>query len=679
MRCLVLLLALLGYALAQTLVAPPNGRVGEPFEIRGSEFPAGKYSLEVEGPAGVEKINLEPVGGSFLQNYTPQKDGTYSLRVRVGEKTLQARTQVGVSTPTQPSAPPPPTSPASPQLVADGLQIGSWKLPLKGQWTQPRMVGRRAYIASGPLVLEIDLVKPAVVGQYYPPLEVRAIETDPEVTLLLEDNRRLSLSALKGRPYEGKWESLKTIQDYFETLDSAKASDKDQSPLADRPYWYYFTKDPSTITPADLQAIGYDLFQRGHRPELAWGSGVMQWIQPWLLQIRSSRAEGIDSSLVWSEFFLKYLPQVPGAKTMLGEQAGWFEAQGRSDLAQRYREGLRQLAAWQNPLGSSSLMVITWVLLGLYGLLWVYFFLIYLPAQLRGLGRVGWLLGWFTQPMLRLRHSSLAYTSLGERLWMLMLFLLSVLALLGWGLGRRAEAIIWQDALSRGTLRSYAAQETLRNLTNSAPIRGLLAYSLAKENPEEARRLYTEAPAWAYVLIGRGTPGAIGQAYTRAPEFAAAREALGLSGDLWTSVYKEAQVVREGVPTPRVIAASVGFSGLQALTTNFPEIWPGLPIWPRPAWAWGVGILLLLATLYQVVFLVPRPRGAAENLAWRRGVQFFVPGSPWFSQGWGITLLLAFVGGVWLWRTGIGGGLWLGVLALLTHWLLWFMSRQRNR
>ena len=682
-----LVLVGLGFALAQTLTVPPEGRVGEPFEIRGADFPAGKYSLELTAPSGLEKLELDVATGPFVQSYTPQTAGDYLINIRVGNQTLSARTKAVQAQPAQPEPSPTPTPkpPAKaevipPQLTPEGLTIGSWKLPLVGTWTSPKTLGQRTYIASGPLVLEVDLTKPAVVNQYFPPAEVRSIETDPEVTLLLEDNRRLALNALAGRPYEGKWESLRVIGDYFKTLGAKKAVNLDQSPLSGRPYWYYFARDVGSITPADLEAVGYDLLQRGHRPELAWGEGVAQWINPWLNQIRSSHAEGIEKSLVWSNFFLKYMPQAPGAKAILWEQIGWFEAQSRADLGQRYREAMREIATWQNPLGSSTLASITWVLLGLYALLFIYFILIYLPAQLRGLqGAGGWLLGWFTHPPLRLRHSSLAYTTFGERFLLLMLFLLTLVAFLGWGFGRWTENLVAQDSLSRGTLRSYAAQETLRGLANSAPMRGLLAYSLAKENPTEAQRLYAEAPPWAYVLLGRGTPEALGQAYRQAPGLASAREAVGLSGDLWTTVYKDSGVPREGVPTPRVIAASLGLSGLQALSSDFFATWRDLPIWPNAIWTWGIATLVLLLMLYHLIcFFVPRPRPASEDLAWRRAVQLFVPGSPWFAQGWGVLLLLALVDGVWLWYRGNASGIWLAGAALLIHLVLWFLALQRR-
>ncbi|MCX7782259.1 MAG: hypothetical protein N2318_01290 [Meiothermus sp.] len=680
---------LLGVALAQSLTAPPEAQVGQPLEIRGADFPPGRYSLKIASDTTATEVDLETFNGNISTAWTPSAEGVYKISILVGERTVEAQTRVRAapSAPTSPASPPSPPQPAParpevapPTLGPEGLVLGNWKLPLKGEWIGPKLLGQRAFVARGPLVLEIDLQNPKVVAQHYPPGEVRALDADAELTVLLEDGRRLGLNAFAGKPFEGKWENLAVIREYHQTLSAAGARELDQSPVTNRPYWYYFSREVGSISPANLEAVGQDLLQRSHRPELAWGPGVTQWLQPWLMQIRAARSQGLEQSLVWSEFFLKYLPQVPGAKAMLWEQVDWLEAQGRPDLGQRYREALRQVAGWQNPLTSANMAAATWVLLGLYGLMLLYLTLMYLPAQLRGVRPSGgWLAGWLSHPLLRLRHSVLAYTSVGERTLLLFLFLLAALALLGWGFMARSEALIAQDSLTRGTLRSSAAQETLRSFANTAPLRGLLAYAQAKENPGEAQRLYEVAPPWTYVLLGRGTPEALAQAYRRAPSSAAVRETLGIGGDFWTSVYRDAGVVREAVPTPRIIAATVGLSGLQGLATDFLAAWRDLPIWPSPLWAWVIAIAILLFTLYHLLcFFLPRPQGVDGNLAWRRGVQLFFPGSPTYSQGWGLLVLLVFAGGLWLWRLGNGWGIVLAGMALGFHLLLWFLIVYRS-
>lgn len=667
-----------GVALAQSLLVPPEAQAGQPLEIRGADFPPGQYSLTIESDTAATQIDLKTSNGRIATSWTPSAVGVYRLSVRVGERDVVAQTRVQATpatpTPAQPAAPVEPDIP-TPTLQPDGLVLGDWRLPLKGEWIGPKILAQRAFIARGPLVLEIDLLNPRVVAQHYPPGEVRALEADAEVTVLLEDGRRLSLGAFASKPFEGRWESLSVIREYFQTLATAEATQLDQSLTANRPYWYFFSREVGRLGAADLTAAGRDLLQRTHRPELVWGPGVMLWLEPWLMQIRTARNQGLDQSLVWSEFFLRYMPQAPGARAMLWEQVGWLEAQGRPDLGQRYREALRQVAGWQSPLTSANMATTTWVLLGLYGLMLFYLTLMYLPDQLRGVRPSGgWLAGWLRHPLLRLRHSILAYTTAGERTLLLFLFLLAALALLGWGFMARSEALIAQDSLTRGTLRSSAAQETLKGFANTAPLRGLLAYAQAKENPVEAQRLYLEAPPWTYVLLGRGTPEALAQAFRQAPTSAAVREALGVGGDFWTAVYRDAGVPREAVPTPRIITATVSLSGLQGLTTDFLAVWRDLPIWPSPLWAWVIAIGILLLTIYHLLcFFLPRPKGITGNRVWQRGVQLFFPGSPAYSQGWGLMVLLVFGWGLWLWHLGNGWGIVLAGTALGLHLLLWLL------
>lgn len=703
---------LFSWALGQSLVVPPQGQVNKSLEIIGSEFQSGRISLQISGPNTSQALEVEAVNGSFQTRYTPIKPGMYTFVVGKVQSQTQVVAQPQSTPPAtiQPSATPSPapstntpTPPAStnaptpagstvskpakpaplpqPQLSADGLVVGGWRLPLTGSWIGPRTVKGHTYIAQGPLLLEVDLAKPAVVAHHYPPAEVRSIETEPDLAVVLVDGRRLLLNALSGHPYEGKWNSLEVFTSYRQTLEKSNALPMDQSSSQGRPYWYYFAQDPNQLTAADLEATGRDLLQRGHRPELTWGSGVLRWLEPWLRQIGVARAKGIDGALMWSEFFLKYMPQLPGAQRVFTDQIAWLEAQGRPDLAQRYREGLRQMRAWNNPLSASNLSKIAFILLGLYALMALYLNLAYLPAQLRGTAVAGgWLLGWFRHPLVRLRHTLLAYTTVGERLLIIGLFVTVSVALLAWGFALRSENLVSQDNLTRGTLRSSAVQEFLRTTANSGAMRGLLGYALAKDDPTEAQRLLADAPPWTYVLLNRGTPDALARAARQAPGSAAVKDALGTGGDLWTSVYRDAQVAREGVPTPRILSATVLLSGLQALKSDFLGVWRTLPIWPSELWAWGIAILMLLLTIYHVLcFFIPRPKDAINNSRWKRGVQFFFPGSPSYSQGWGLLVLLGLVAGILLWRDGNTGGIWLVLVAVVAHLTLWGLGFFRPR
>jgi hypothetical protein len=557
------------------------------------------------------------------------------------------------------SVPIPPLTPRA-VLGENGLTVGKWNLPLKGSWLPLRIAGNKAFTARSSVVVEVDLVRPGATYRFAP-AEVRAIEIDSEPVVVLESGQRLALSAFAGRAYEGNWDTLSVMQD-LPVLENA-------------PYWYYFARAPQ-LGAGSLEAIGKDLLQRGHRPELPWGTGVLQWLKPWLDRVYTARREGLSQSLQYSEFFLRYMPLVPGAQAMFTNQASWLEAQGRPDLAQRYREGLRQIAAWQNPVGPSTMAALAWGSLALYVLIMLYLVLIYLPVQIKGLkGLGGWLFGWFSHPLLRIRHGIMAYTTLGERLLLLGLFLLTAGSWLAWGFVLRADKLINQEGLARGTLRSNIAQEALRAFPNSPSMQGLLAYALAKENPEEAKRLLDKALPWTYVLVNRNTPESLAQALRQAPESVPVRQALGIGSDLWTPMYQAVGLPREGVPTPRVIAAAVGISGVEGWNLA----WRDLPVWPSVLWAWIAAAVMGVLAIYHVFYLlVPRPV-QDNNLSWREGVQLFFPGSPWYSQGWGVLLLMAFVAAIWWWQEGSLWGIWGAAAIVVLHLSLWFVALSKAR
>lgn len=669
---------------------PAEGRVGQALELSGQQFPAGNYTLEVQTPGGAQQINVQAPQGEFKTSFTPTAPGQYRVRVSVQGRTLEAQTQVQ-AVPTQnlpqqnPSGPAQPNPPEvmPPVLEADGLAVGGWKLPLKGQWSQPKVSGTRAFIYQGPLVLEIDLTRPAVVAHYYPPAEVRVLETDPEPAVQLANGLRLPLTQLGGRPYEGSWDSLAVIRDYRDHLKAQGAQALDPALNGPRPYWAYFATAPEEITPADLEATGKDLLARGHRPELRWGgAGLMRWLTPWAAQVSTVRRQGLEASLAWSDFFLKYMPQFPGSRLLFAEQADWLEAQGRPDLAERYRAVLQQLGAWSVPFAAVTAKAWAWLAVLLYAILAVYLTLVYLPNQTRDLrSQGGWLLSWLRNPLLRLRYTVLAYASFGERLLFALLFVLAGGSLLLAGLASRVEQIYVQDAFSRGTLRSQAAQEALRAIsTSSTPaVDALLGYSLKTDNPEQARRLLESAPPWAFVLVNRGDPQDLERAYRIAPGYAPAREALGLGGDLWSSTYREAGVPREGVPNPRLIWTALLQSSVQALQRDFLRTWTALPFWDREWVAWVSAVLLLLILLYHVLsFLIPRPRDALAQRGWKRWVQLIFPGSPWYGHGWGVLVLVAVVIGAWVWYEGDARGMYGLIAAGVIHLLSWALRYGRR-
>lgn len=661
-----------GSALGQTLSVPAEGKLEQSLEIRGEKLPPGDYRLELTPPSkSAQSFAVQAPQGKFSQPYVPTQVGEYRIRLNLSGKTLQAVFNI----------PEPPVD-TTPTLQEDGLSIGKWKLPLTGSWLPPRLVGQRIYLAQdqGLLILEIDPDRPAVVYRHFAPAEIQDLESDPVLGVRLINERRVALLDLPTRPYEGRWESLSSIASYVRHLRETKATALDQSPLT-MPYWAALTLDPTQISALELGEIGKDLMRRGHRPELAWASGATRAFEPWLNQIAAARQRGLETSQAWSDFFLQYMPLFPGATKVLSEQAQWFEAQGRPDLAARYRQGLGELDTWQMPWTQNRIGKLALLLAGLYLLMLVYLWFCYLPAQqnnLRSSG--GYVLGWLRNPLLRLRHNTLAYTSLSERTLLTLLFLAAVVAALAWVLVGKSEQMAAQEAFSRGTLRSYAAQEALRALPGNASSRGLLAYAVAQDSPLDSEHLLSQASPWAYALVNQGTPEALSKALAQSPNYAPAREALGLGGDWWSPVYLGAGVKREGVPTPRLFGLALLRTTLAELGQDFPQSWLRLPLWTASWQAWLALIGLVLLVLYQLMcFVLPRPKGADQFASWRRGVQLFFPGSPWFNYGWGIALLAALIIGIYLWRTQDPRGLYMAVVVLVMHLVLWGVLLKRSQ
>lgn len=667
---LVLLLAV-SFALAQTLSAPPEGRTGSTLEISGESLPDGTYTLQVTSPAGTESVPVEAAKGAFKLSYTPKAAGTYQFRLALPDRTLEASSTVEAQS-------------QAPRLADGGLQVGNWRLPLPGDWSEPLVVGSKAYLFRGPLVLEVDLSNPRISNRYYPPAEVQAFEApapgDAVPTVQLEGGRRLKLDALQGLPYEGRWQSLQVIRDLDQALEVSGSRTLDQSPAETRPYWHYLAQPPQRLTAQDLRAFGRDLLRRGHRPELPWGPAVMLWVGPWLEQMRAARAQGIEASLMWSDTLLAYLPQVPGGRQALFQQAAWLENQGRPDLALRYRAALRTLQSWEAPVRSSSVLALAGVVGGLFVLVALYLMLAYLPAQRRNLASVGgWLAGWFRNPLLRLRHTALAYASFPERGVLLALLLLLAGVVLVYGFARRTEALLADDAFTRGTLRSEAAQNLLRGLTDVPATRGLLAYALAHSDPAESQRLYRVAADWPAALLGRNDPKSLSQAFWAAPQYPAAQDVLGIGGDPWSQAYRDAGVPREGVPTLRSMWMAVTQAGLEDLRRDFLRTWSNVRIVDNPVVGWVSGILLLLLLLHTLLsFFLPRPRGAGDYPNWRYGVQLFFPGSPLYSQGWGVLLAGFGLYCLWLYLEGRAVALYGVAAVVILHLVMWLLARPRR-
>jgi hypothetical protein len=88
---------------------------------------------------------------------------------------------------------------------------------------------------------------------------------------------------------------------------------------------------------------------------------------------------------------------------------------------------------------------------------------------------------------------------------------------------------------------------------------------------------------------------------------------------------------------------------------------------------------LLLSLYHLLCFFLPKPQDSSSSLAWQRAVKLFFPGSPAYSQGWGLAVLLVLVWGLWLWQQGNSWGIALSSIALGLHLFLWALLFPRNR
>jgi hypothetical protein len=655
----VLLWLLLANGLAQTLKVAPQGQLGQPLEIAATDLPPGSYTLEIEAPQGSQKRDLEALEGSFSLFLTPEQAGLYRLRLPVGERTLETSFAVAAL--------------VTPVLESQGLRLGQLLLPLEGAWLGPEVVGSRAFLARDLLVLEIDLEQAAVVAHHYPPVEVREIRADPQPSLVLADGRVLGLSELGRWPFEGAWEKLETIRGYQNFLVQNRAEALDRSPTTDLPYWVYWVRDPTQLSPEDLADFGIDLLRRGHRPELPWGNGVVRYLGAWARQMVAARQSGVEASLIWSEVLMLYTPVFPGSRVLLRDQANWLEAQSRPDLALRYRLALDTMQGWSYPWQAQSSQRWALVALLVYLALLIYLWVAYLPPYMSALRQTG---GWWASFRRQPWQTPLTLASLGERL-LLFLVLLGLLGLLlVAALDRETNRTLTQDAYSRATLRSHSAQVALGNLANTPDSRALVAYSLLAEDPSQSQRLFGEAPDWPMVLYWRNTPADLARAYSLSPNYPAVRAALGLGGDLWQTSYQQAGLAREATPTAQTLWLGVHQSLLSNLGRDPWGTWRQLALWTAAWQPWVVAGLLGLAILWQGIGLfLPRPRMALQYRVYKWWVQLFFPGSPWYDRGWGLLLLLAVGLGAWASGLEVSVNLYLAAAAMAVHLWSWWAVR----
>lgn len=427
---------------------------------------------------------------------------------------------------------------------------------------------------------------------------------------------------------------------------------------------------PSPATTA-LERAKRDAAARGYDPEIAIGREALSsygnpsnYAATLLAQNRMTRAE------VWIRYLRELHPRLEGGEALFGRYADTLERLGRSGEAEEWRQFTRSLRSGTlYNLGESGptrtrevarlstftlLLTLLAALITLHMRCW--------NAQLEATRPYGgrWK-SWLTHPIFRAQHSTLAYTSYGERLILLSLAAGLVMSLAGWQWSNMVNTRLQQPVLNMGTygggwyqahlshlqlrvtpettfLSALAAQmdddtTTARSLyakvkNDACAANNLGVISAGRENLVQARLQYRNAlslrpdlPAPAYNLgLSVYTPGSIFQKTYRPEEprlcFPDARNLIrattgDLSATLWQNLRQPLAFLQEPPETHRL------------------------------GWAFVGGMSLM--TLFTLLFLVPRPRTAlaqGRGAAYRLSALTF-PGAAFLSGAWGVVLLLA--------------------------------------
>lgn len=591
---------LLASAFAQTLLLPQEAEVGKEVLLEGKDLPTGEYPLVVEGPKGLQ-TTVRVQDGSFRLPFTPEAPGLYRVRFLLPSGALE-----GSFTAVQAGG-----APLEPQLTEEGLSYGGLRLSLpKAGWKGPVLWEGRVLLAAESLVLEV--LPTGEVHYHFAPGPVQALRPGEAV---LKGDRVLPIP-FPFLPFSGEEKDLEALKPLLLAL----------NPPRPWPYWAYWTQDPLTLSEEDLRAYGEDLYRRGHRPELFYSQKP---IQAWKEAVLAHLKDQPEAAIRLTEALLRYTPLFPGSLAFFRKVAQALEAQGHPDLALSIRERAKVVGTWGLP-NLEGLLFWVKVLLLSYAALFLYLFLAYLPAQRAHLTPIGgFFLGFFRHPLIRLRHLHLAYASFGERLLLLLLFLLGLGGLLLYGLDAKLRPLLTEGPLAQGTLRSEAVRDWLSTQPKTPFAEALLGYSLLSENPKEAARLLKEAPPLPFALALRGREG-LAQAYRRAPLMGPVRSSLGLGEDAWGA--------REAAPSQRTLYGILLLSELSKLRDDFLR---GFTTLPLPLSTWSrilLGVLVFLLLVYHLfTFFLPRPKG---RLSPALLPQVLIPGSLAFTSGWGLLLLL---------------------------------------
>ncbi|GGJ25042.1 hypothetical protein [Deinococcus roseus] len=401
----------------------------------------------------------------------------------------------------------------------------------------------------------------------------------------------------------------------------------------------------------------------------AWEAyGNALWYSRYLL------AQGrVERAGVWFKFLREISPRFEGYASTYEQYAGWLEDQGRTGEAIGWRNIERELA--QNSLfslGEHALLTIqevarltVFTLLASYLVIWLTLHLRYLGLQFRELQPYGGLFSGFRNPLMRVRHVIFTYATFSEKLVVLTLFLLGILALGVWGWSSRAQQATQSAALNMGTYGGvwFYSQLDSVSAANSPEASYLRGVAVQLDGDQgRALELYQQAPDVAAALNNqgvmlemRGDQKAASNLYREAltvnPNLVAAAYNLQLSPSsfetTFQSIYHSGPRLAFPTDVERLRAVSPDFSEeanrfLRNPWTYLMALPTGFNVYLQALWvAW-----LLASTLLTVLlFMVPRPRSAREEIRpWLfRVMTVLLPGSGLIDEVWGLLLLVPFV------------------------------------
>jgi tetratricopeptide (TPR) repeat protein len=371
----------------------------------------------------------------------------------------------------------------------------------------------------------------------------------------------------------------------------------------------------------------------------------------------------------WLEYVRATTPRFPGYNVVYGEFASYLEGQGRSAEGADWRRLSAELDSGTSyglgDQGYTRLEAFGALGLGLtlacYLLLQFVLMLKYYPQQTRDLVTHGGRFGATSRaPLVRLRHSLIAYQTITEKLIGVLLLVGAVGGLGVWQYARQAGEFVRTSSLNVGTAGGAAYYQSLGNvpMPGSAFLTGLGAQlegdtNRALESYENAKSLPGAVNNAGAIWQARGDAPRAQSEFSRAleldPTLAPAKLNLGNAAEGYRVAFHNA--FRKGLPmletfSPRQLAELRFGAPEQEFVRMARDPWvylTGLPL-PIPDWARGiVAVLVLGALAWAVLWLfVPRVRSAGtapRSILYHLGA-ILVPGTGLADEVWGVLLLV---------------------------------------